>query len=182
MKRYTTTPPDAVEPIRIEQVFAEKPGGGLVEDPGFDVPESTAVYRKDNGKYAIIKAYRLEAAVKTADTTIKVSKGSGVKVGDILAYGKKAVACTAVKSEADYDTVTVTMGVEIPAGAVLYQAKAASASAAVPVGTPAYVTGNALYGGLGEQPLRLINGANLRRETACVGEDIARELKNITLV
>lgn len=182
MKRYTTTPPDAVEPIRIEQVFAEKPGGGLVEDPGFDVPESTAVYRKDSGKFAVIKAYRLEDAVKQSDTTVKVAKGSGIAVGDILAYGKKGVACTAVNEEKDYDTVTVTMGVDIPAGTVLYQAKAASASAAEPAGKPVYVTGNILYGGLGEQPLRLVNGANLRRETACVGEDIASAMKNITLV
>lgn len=183
MKRYTTTPPEATDPIRIEQVFAEKPGGGLVEDPGYDVPETTAVYAKASGKFAVIKAYRLAAAVAKADTTIKVDKGSGIAVGDVLAFGKKGVACTAIdSSKADSDTVTVTMGVDIPAGSVLYQAKAASADAAVPIGTPVYVTGNALTGGMGEQPLRLINGANLRKETACIGDDIAGQMKNITLV
>ncbi|HBC28979.1 MAG TPA: hypothetical protein DC006_04825 [Prevotellaceae bacterium] len=183
MKRYTTTPAGAAEPIRIEQVFAEKPGGGLVEDPGFDVPETTAVYAKGNGKYAVIKAYRLAAAVAKADTTLKIAKGSGIAVGDVLAFGKKGVACTAIDtSAADSDKVTVTMGVDIPAGSVLYQAKAESADAAVPVGTPVYVTGNALAGGMGEQPLRLVNGANLRKETACMGDDIAGQMKNITLV
>lgn len=183
MKRYTTTPAEAADPIRIEQVFAEKPGGGLVEDPGFDAPETTAVYAKENGKYAVIKAYRLAAAVAKADTTLKIAKGSGIAVGDVLAFGKKGVACTAIDTSApDSDKVTVTMGVDIPAGSVLYQAKAASADAAAPVGTPVYVTGNALLGGMGEQPLRLINGANLRKETACIGDDIAGQMKNITLV
>lgn len=37
---------DKVDPIYIEQVFAEKPGGGLVENPSFDAPPTTAVGEK----------------------------------------------------------------------------------------------------------------------------------------
>ena len=115
---FKHTDPAAVEPIRIEQVFAEKPGGGLVENPTFDAPATTAVGEKD-GKFALIKAYRLVAAVAAGDTTISIAKGSGVAVGDIIATGKKGVACTKVDTSAeDKDVVTVTLGVEVENGKV----------------------------------------------------------------
>lgn len=174
--------PAAVEPIRIEQVFAEKPGGGLVENPTFDAPATTAVGEKD-GKFALIKAYRLVAAVAAGDTTISIAKGSGVAVGDVIATGKKGVACTKVDtSAADKDVVTVTLGVEVAAGKVLYQAKTASADAATPLFTPVYVTGNGLKANEGDQPVRLINGANLRKETANIASEVAALLPTIHLV
>ena len=174
--------PAAVEPIRIEQVFAEKPGGGLVENPTFDAPATTAVGEKD-GKFALIKAYRLVAAVAAGDTTISIAKGSGVAVGDVIATGKKGVACSKVDtSAADKDVVTVTLGVEVAAGKVLYQAKAASADAATPLLTPVYVTGNGLKANAGDQPVRLINGANLRKETANIASEVAALLPTIHLV
>lgn len=174
--------PAAVEPIRIEQVFAEKPGGGLVENPTFDAPATTAVGEKD-GKFALIKAYRLVAAVASGDTTISIAKGSGVAVGDVIATGKKGVACSKVDSSAaDKDVVTVTLGVELAAGKVLYQAKAADASNAVPLLTPVYVTGNALKANEGDQAVRLINGANLRKETANIASEVAALLPTIHLV
>lgn len=174
--------PAAVEPIRIEQVFAEKPGGGLVENPTFDAPATTAVGEKD-GKFALIKAYRLVAAVAAGDTTISIAKGSGVAVGDVIATGKKGVACTKVDtSAADKDVVTVTLGVDIAEGKVLYQAKTADASNAVPLLTPVYVTGNSLKADEGDQPVRLINGANLRKETANISSEVAALLPTIQLV
>ena len=174
--------PAAVEPIRIEQVFAEKPGGGLVENPTFDAPATTAVGEKD-GKFALIKAYRLVAAVAAGDTTISIAKGSGVAVGDVIATGKKGVACTKVDtSAADKDVVTVTLGVEVAEGKVLYQAKVASADAATPLLTPVYVTGNGLKANEGDQPERLINGANLRKETANIASEVAALLPTIHLV
>lgn len=172
-----------VEPIRIEQVFSEKPGGGLVANPSFDVPATTAVGLDTNGKFAPIKAYRLVAAVTTEDTTISIAKGSGVAVGDIIATGKKGVACTAVDtSNPDKDVVTVTLGVAVENDKVLYQAKAAHASAAVPVHTPLYVTGNSLRANEGDQAVRLINGANLRKETANIASEVAALLPTISLV
>lgn len=174
--------PARVEPIYIEQVFAEKPGGGLVENPSFDAPPTTAVGEKD-GKYALIKGYRLAAAVAVADTTISIEKGSGIAKGDVIAVGKKAVACTAVDATAtDKDVVTVTLGVEVAAGTVLYQAKAASADAAEPLLTPVFVTGNRLKANEGDQSVRLINGANLRKETANIASEVAALLPMIALV
>lgn len=171
-----------VDPIRIEQVIAEKPGGGLVENPQFEIAPTTAVGEK-NGKFVPIKAYRLVGAVAAADTTIKVEKGSGVAVGDIIAHGKKGVACTAVDTTpADHDLVTVTLGVEIANDTVLYQAKAADASKAEPIYTPVYVTGNRVPANEGDFPVRLINGANLRKETACIASEVAALLPLITLV
>lgn len=183
MNRFVSNDPGKNEPIRIEQVFAEKPNGGIVVEPGFDAPATTAVY-KDGDKFKVIKGYRLVANVTSSDTTIKIAKGSGVVKGDFIGYGSVAVKSTAVDTttNADYDTVTVTMGVTIAKGEVLYEAASASADAATPKGTPIFVTGNNLVGGNGDQPVRLINGANLRAVTANIGKDIAAMLPTINLV
>jgi hypothetical protein len=42
--------------------------------------------------------------------------------------------------------------------------------------------GNTVFGGLGDQPVRLINGANVRKETACIGSDIEALLVTIKRV
>jgi len=171
------------DPIYIEQVFAEKPGGGLVENPSFDVPPTTAVAVKDDGKFAVIKSFRLVAAVAAGDTEISIAKGSGIVVGDIIGTGKLGVASTGIDESAeDKDVVTVTLGIELPAGKVLYQAKEASASAAEPLLPPVYVTGNWLKANEGNQAVRLINGANLRKETANISEEIEALLPTIKLV
>lgn len=170
------------DPIYIEQVFAEKPGGGLVAKPTFDVPPTTAVGENADGTFTVIKSYRLVSAVNTDDTTIKIAKGSGVVVGDVIATAKKGVACTAVDtSNADYDVVTVTLGVAVTAGTALYQAKSAGTSA-TPIATPKYVTGNWIKGNEGDQRVRLINGANLRKETANIASEVAALLPTINLV
>lgn len=87
--RFSYNEAEAADPIRIEQVFAEKPGGGLVAEPGFDAPETTAVGLNSDGKYAVIKSYRLLADVGAEDSTINIAKGSGIVSGDVLGYGKK---------------------------------------------------------------------------------------------
>jgi hypothetical protein len=183
MKRFHYDSEGEAAPVRIEQVFAEKPGGGLVADPGFDAPETTAVGKNSDGKYAVIKSFLLVSDVSAEDTTVNIAKGSGIAVGDVLAYGKKAVACTAVdSSDSEKDVVTVTMGVAVKAGESLYQAAKASASAAAPIYTPEYILGNTVFGGMGDQPVRLINGANVRKETACIGSDIEALLVTIKRV
>ena len=174
--------PASVEPIYIEQVYAEKPGGGLVVSGPTDIKPSTAVGLNADGKYAPIKAYRLVDAVTAEDTEIKIAKGSGVAVGDVIANAKKGVACTAVDtSRADYDIVTVTMGVAIKANTVLYQAKSAGTSA-TPIYTPEYVIGNVVPANSGDYPVRLINGANLRKETAMISAEVVAMLPTIKLV
>jgi len=78
------------------------------------------------------KRYVLSKAVIVADTTIEILKGSGVAVGDVIGFGKKSVACTAVVStDSTKDVVTVTMGIAIPIGSILFESAAASPTAAV---------------------------------------------------
>ena len=185
------------EPVRIEQVFAEKPGGGLVANPDYDVPPTSAVgYDAATGLYKPIKAYKLVASVESSDTTIKIAKGSGVAVGDIIAHGKVGVACTAVdKTNDSYDEVTVTLGVEIDIDTDdpwLYQSKVESAAAAgddpavdaEPLYKPEYITGKTdwVYAGQGDQSVKLINGANVRKETANISAEIAALLPTIKRV
>lgn len=176
------TAPAPVDPVVLEQVYAEKPGGGRVANPSYEIKQGTAVYQ-DGTMFKPIKAYRLVKAVATGDTTIEIAKGSGVAVGDVIAHGKKGVACTAVNTSNDTkDVVTVTLGVNIANDTVLYQAAAASDSAAAPKGTPIYVVGNDVPAGKGDFPVRLINGANLRKETAPIAAEVAALIPTINLV
>lgn len=233
--KFKFTDPEKVEPVRIEQVFAEKPGGGLVGNPDYDVPPTTAVAEVE-GVFVPLKCYRVAENAANDATSIKIEKGSGIAVGDILAHGSVAVECTAVdKSNADYDTVTVSMGVALTAGTVLYESNAEPVAAgyydaestdegalqvvasgattgqinladatpykgsksplaandyviyndevvAAPVYTPTFVTGNYVYAGEGDQLVRLINGANLRKETANIASEVAALLPMINLV
>ena len=79
-------------PVVFEQVFAEKPAGGVIPNPAHDIMPGTAL--DASGKP--IKAYRLTKAVGSSDTTIQIEKGSGIASGDIIGHGKKAVASTKV--------------------------------------------------------------------------------------
>jgi len=169
-------------PVVIEQVFAEKPGGGRVANSTFDIAQGTAVYQ--NGTmFKPIKAYRLVANVANDDTTIKIAKGSGIASGDVIGTGSKAVASTAVShTNADYDLVTVTLGVALTKGTVLYEAAEASNDAAAPIHTPIYVVGNDVPANSGDFAVRLINGANLRKETAPIAAEVAALIPTINLV
>ena len=166
------------EPVIFEKIFAEKPGGGMLPNQSYDVPAGVALGYDSNGKLAVIKAYKVVAAAESSDTSIKIAKGSGIAVGDVLATGKKGVASTAVdKSNAAYDTVTVSMGVALAEGAILYQAASASASAAVPVYTPKYILGTNVFAGEGDKEVKLVNGANIRKETAMVSDEVVALMK-----
>ena len=234
--------PQNPEPVRIEQVFAEKPGGGLVANPDYDVPPTSAVgYDASTGLYKPIKCYKLVADVEDSDTSIKIAKGSGVAVGDIIAHGEVGVACTAVdKSNDGYDEVTVTLGVAIDLSTDdpwLYQSKVESRAAGYydaqstdegalkvvasgattgqinladvtpykgsksplaaddyvvkldevlgePKYKPEYITGKTdwVYAGQGDQSVKLINGANVRKETANISAEIEALLPTIKRV
>lgn len=181
---FKINPAGKVDPIYFEQVYAEKPGGGLVANPNYDILPTTAVAKDSStGKYVPIKAYRLVEAVGSEDTTIKIAKGSGIVSGDVIGHAKKAVASTAVDfSNADYDVVTVTLGVAIATDTVLYQALSASASSAKPVKDPEYLVGKTVFAGEGDQLIRLVNGANIRKETANVADEVAALIPTIKLV
>lgn len=241
--------PEAADPIVLEQVWGEKPGGGLVANQTYRVKEGTAV-GLTGGKHVPIKAYRLVKAVAVEDTSIEIAKGSGIATGDIIGHGTKAVACSAVDTttNATKDVVTVTLEVAIANDTVLYQAKAASvagvqevkagyydseetadgalkvvaanagvgevllttvqasyhgskiiaaddyvvlvseavagvtAEPAEPKYQPLYVTGQNIEANLGDQMVRLVNGANLRKETANISAEVAALLPTINLV
>lgn len=245
--KYTS--PEANDPVVFEQIYAEKPGGGLVANQTFKVKEGTAV-GLSSGKFAPIKAYRLLKEVVTNDTSIEIAKGSGIANGDIIGHGTKAVACSAVDTTTndDKDVVTVTLGVAIANDTVLYQAKAASvegvqevkagyydsvqteagalkvvaadagvgevllttvqasyhgskiiaandyvvlvseavagvtAEPAEPKYQPLYVTGQNIEPNEGDKLVKLVNGANLRKETANISAEVAALLPTINLV
>ena len=174
------------DPIIFETILSEKPGGGLVKNPEFDLKPGIAMSQDTDGLYIPIKGYRLITEVKTADTTIKIAKGSGIKKGDVIAHGKVGVACTKVDTDTsdDYDIVTVTMGVAIAQDTVLYQeAEAAdgSSATAAPIHKPEYILGTFVKAGEGDFEARLIRGASLRKETAPVAAEVVDLMKGITL-
>lgn len=78
------------------------------------------------------KHYTLVKAVLIADTEIEIAKGSGIVSGDVIGYGTKSVASTAVvQTDPTKDVITITMGLDIPIGVTLFEAAAVSADAAV---------------------------------------------------
>lgn len=169
-------------PVVFEKVIGEKPGGGIVANPTFDIAPGTAI-GEDAGALKPIKAFRLVKAVLEGDTEIEIAKGSGVKVGDVIAKGKKGVACTAVDTtNATKDVVTVTMGVAIANGTVLYQAAAASADAAAPIYTPKFLTGEPVLAGKGDQPTKLVVAAVVRKETVNASEEVLALIPTINAV
>lgn len=179
---FKVTAPGAIEPVVFEQVLGEKPGGGIVANPTYRVKTGTAV-GLNAGTLKPIKAYRLLKANLIGDTTLEIAKGSGVAVGDAIGHGTKAVLATEVNTtNAEKDVVTVTMGVAIANGAVLYQAAGASASAAVPIYTPSYLTGAPLEANEGDQLVRLVNIANVRKETVNASPEVLALLPTINAV
>ncbi len=171
------------EPIYIESVIAEVAGGMLVANPSYDLKPSTALSVGSDGKLEPIKAYRLVADVASDATSIKIAKGSGIAQGDAIGKGKKAVACTAVDtSNAEYDLVTVTLGVSCKAGEVLYEASSASASSATPKGTAKFILGDYVFAGEGDKLAKVLVGGTLRKETALVANEVVASLPMIELV
>lgn len=179
---FEHTDAGAVQPIIFEQVIGEKPGGGVVANPAFDLPIGLAV-GIDAGAIKPIKAYRLVLAVAALDTTIRIAKGSGHVVGDIIAHGGLGVASTAVDiTNAAYDLVTVTMGVVIANDTVLFQGDVAHATDTVPIYTPSYLLGTPVYAGLGDQLAKLVNIANVRKETVPAALEVLAAIQTIKAV
>lgn len=183
--KFSHTEAPAPKPIVFEQIFAEKPGGGLLANHTFDVKEGMAVVLV-NGKYQAIKAPMLYEDAESGATTIKVKKGSGVVVNDFLATGNKAVKVTkVVATDPNYDVLTISLGVEVKAGQVLYQATAAadgSNAQAALAGVPVYLVGDDVPANSGDFLVKLVNGANIRKETAPVADEVVAQMKGISKV
>lgn len=189
-KNFKFNEAPAKEPVIFDHIFAEKVGGGLVKNAAYDRHPGLAV----SADGTCLKAARLVEAITAESTTIKVAKDSGFAVGEFVGSGVGesgvAVAITAIdSSHADYDILTATLGVALGKGAVVYQAKAASAAAsgndpavlAEPKLTPVYVLGTFLPANCGDELAKLVNGANVRKETALFPAEIAALMKGIHL-
>lgn len=183
--KFSHTEAPAPKPIVFEQIFAEKPGGGLLANHTFDVKEGNALVLV-NGKYQAIKAAMLYEDAGSEATTVKVKKGSGVAVNDFMATGNKAVKVTKVVStDPNYDVLTISLGVEVKAGQVLYQATAAadgSTTQAALAGVPVYLVGDDVPANSGDFMVKLVNGANIRKETAPVADEVVAQMKGISKV
>lgn len=185
-------------PIRIEQVIAEKPGGGLLKDAGYNVPETTPVGLDTDGKYKVIKCAKVKTRYSGSDTSLVVEPGSGIAKGDFIAFGGMAVQVSAVSSAADKDTLTIgaMTGKTINIGDFVYQAVKAATGAdeenmAQPIVKPIFIVsdghptarnGIVAFAGNGDTPVRLINIANVRKETCCFGAEIEAMMPGITRV
>lgn len=180
--RFYVKDPAAKNPIIFDQIFAEKVGGGLVKNSSFDLYPGMAVSEDGN----IIKAYKVVEDAAEDATSIKIAKNSGIAKGDVIAKGNVGVACTAVDTttSADFDTVTVTLGVAVSKGYVLYQAASAStnSSPAAPIHTPKYLLGEFIPANSGDELVKLVNGANVRKETALVADEVVALMKNISMI
>lgn len=184
-------------PIRIEQVIAEKPGGGLLKDAGYNVPETTPVGLDTDGKYKVIKCAKVKTKYSGSETSLVVEPGSGIAKNDFIAFDGMAVQVTAVSSASDKDTLTIgaLTGKNINIGDFVYQAskaaKGADEDVAAPIVKPLYIVsdghptarnGIVAFAGNGDTPVRLINIANVRKETCCFGAEIEAMLPGITRV
>lgn len=189
---------EAPAPIRIEQVIAEKPGGGLLKDAGYNVPETTPVGLDTDGKYKVIKCAKVKTQYSGSGTSLVVEPGSGIAKNDCIAFDGMAVRVSAVASAADKDTLTIMefTGKTINIGDFVYQAaKEATGedeeNMAEPIVKPLYIVsdghptvknGIVAFAGNGYTPVRLINIANVRKETCCFGAEIEAMLPGINRV
>ena len=180
-------------PIRIEQVVAEVPGGGLLEDAGYDVIQTTPVGRTENGKYKVVKCARVKTKYTTG-TLLEVEKGSGIAKNDFIAFGGMAVQVSAINtSDASKDVLTIAAltGKTIEVGDFVYQAaKAADGTEtkAEPVIKPIGVAddghftaenGIVAHGGKGDTPIRIILAGVVRKETCMFGAEIEAMIPSI---
>lgn len=189
---------EAPAPIRIEQVIAEKPGGGLLKDAGYNVPETTPVGLDTDGKYKVIKCAKVKTQYSGSGTSLVVEPGSGIAKNDFIAFDGMAVQVTGVSSASDKDTLTIGAftGKTINIGDFVYQASKAATgedaeNMAEPIVKPLYIVsdghptamnGIVAFAGNGDTPVRLINIANVRKETCCFGAEIEAMLPGITRV
>lgn len=129
--------------------IADIPGGVTVDIEtlgGSILYEGTPIAVGADGKYNVCKTAKIVTEAANNATAYEVAKGHHFKVGQFLGTGTVAYAITAIdKTAADKDVITVgtTLGVALAVGAVLYEATAASADAAVAKNaTPVAVVGS----------------------------------------
>lgn len=195
--RFKYNEPAEAEKIYFEQIFAEKPGGGIVVNPGIDYPPSTPVVESNTpGQYAALLQFKVYEDTPKGTPVIKIEKAPfGHNGNDMLAnlsigFKKQAVEIQSFNAnDPDFDRISIktNFSSDLKKGDVLYIAKAASEDNAevnweTSGGKPVFVTGDWVYANEGDQTVRLINGANLRKETANIASEVAALLPGINLV
>jgi len=175
--KFKVTDPAKVEPIVFDIIFAEKVGGGIVKNTAYDLPAGVAIDKSGNP----LKCYEVYEDAASDATSIKILKGSGIASGDVIGKGKKGVASTALDQSGDeYDVVTVSLGVAVTAGMRLYQATSASASSATFKYQPAFVLGESIPANSGDMLVKLVNGANVRKDNIHIADDVLAAMPLIT--
>lgn len=189
--------PAEAEKIYFEQIFAEKPGGGIVRCETFDVPPSYPVVEipENPGMYQIFFQFKVYDNLSKGGTYLKVHKNifneesTSTLRGLFIACGKESVEIADFETSPEYDVITLktAFSKDVAKGSMLYFAESASANDAKAYltmmgGAPVFVTGDWVYANQGDQAVRLINGANLRKETANIASEVAALLPTINLV
>lgn len=189
--------PAEAEKIYFEQIFAEKPGGGIVINPDIDYPPSTPVVESNTpGQYTIFIQLVVYEDTPKGTPIIKIEKtpfgSNGIDMLSNLSIGfkKQAVEIQSFNAnDPDFDRISIktNFSSDLKKGDVLYLAKGVSEDNAevdyeVAGGKPIFVTGDWVYANQGDQAVRLINGANLRKETANIASEVAALLPGINLV
>lgn len=185
--RFKYNEPAEAEKIYFEQIFAEKPGGGVVKvDDSLkiirDVPPTTPVI-EIYGKIEFEPQFTVLEDVEVGSTTINIEfpffKCDNFTILSV-GYEEELSKIESAK-ETEYGvqlTVKNPFSKKIMKGTVVW----------VSYGNPEpnknfkYVTGDWIYANEGDQAVRLINGANLRKETANIASEVAALLPGINLV
>lgn len=189
--QYNEAPTPA--PIRVEQVIAEVPGGGLLVDAGYNVIETTPVGRTSDGKYQVVKNAKVHTKYSGSGTSLEVEPGSGIAANDYIAFGGMAVQVTQVAAGTDKDTLTISAltGKTIEVGDFVYQAKQAadgSETFAEPIVKPIGYAGvghftaeNGIvaFAGNGDTHIKVVVAGTVRKETCMFGAEIEAMMPSI---
>lgn len=140
---------------RIVKRIADIPGGVTVKNaeiPGDVLKDATVISAPDtNGITHLVKWAVVQAAAAANATSIRVLKGSDIKVGETLAVDNPRcipAAITAITTSATgYDTVTLeaALGVAVNVGDVLFLAAAAAVPAPAIVQADATDSATSIY-------------------------------------
>lgn len=179
--------PAEAEKIYFEQIFAEKPGGGVVKfemECVADIPPTTPVYEHSPGIYEVDPQFIVLEDVEPTSTKINIEVPFYNIQLDIypelyIGYKGEATKIASAKETGHGVQLTVENPFtnKITKGTVLWASTNNEPSPNVK-----YVTGDWIYANEGDQAVRLINGANLRKETANIASEVAALLPTINLV
>lgn len=185
--RFKYNEPAEAEKIYFEQIFAEKPGGGVVKCSFSniirDIPPTTPVLHLPDGRIELEPQFTVLEDVEVGSTTINI-EFPFFKYSDLTIFSvgyKDELSKIASAKETEHGvqlTVEKPFTNKITKGTVLW----ASFGNPEPNPNVKYVTGDWIYANEGDQAVRLINGANLRKETANIASEVAALLPGINLV